>query len=182
VNETEETEETETNSSPPMTLSPYTLAALDLSPELAIPGNVAANAWRLAYASPADPFAGINLGFRDAVSTDFLVSVVVGVEEAITADEPAIWEDATSIDVHEIADYAVPVYNAERMRAYLELDPYGSDPIDGEGIGVTGDESISEVIGRVLYGYAYAIASALCEGIEEAFEDASIEGDEDETA
>ena len=178
-----ETEETETNSSPPMNLSPYTLAALDLSPDLAIPGNVAAHAWRLAYATPANPFAGVNLGFRDKESsTDFLVSVVVGVEEAITADEPAIWEDATSIDMSEIADYAVPVYNAARMRAYLELDPYGSESIDGEGIGVTGDESVSEVIGRVLYGYAYAIASALCAGIEEAYEDATIEGDEDKTA
>ena len=142
-------------------VDPRILAALDLDPELATDGNLAANVWRLAYAAPNDPLAGIGLGWQDQeASTDFLTGIVFAVEEALT-DDPE-----SEPDFAEIADSAVPTYNAERLAAYRELDPHGQKEIDPEGFGVSSADTVTEVIGRLMYGWAETIASALWSAIE----------------
>ena len=149
----------------PMRLSANMLDVLGLDADNASRGNVAAHAWRLTRATNRDPFAGLNLGFVDKqASTDFLSGIVSDI------DGGAYDRD----DLHELADGAVPVYNAERLAVLDELDPYGQEEVDPNGFGVDGTTR-AEAAGFTLYDIAEEVASAILSALDDL-------GDDDETS
>lgn len=143
-----------TDNDRPLNLEPATLAALGLGAEQAKPGNVAAHLWRLAYATPSDPFQGINLGWKDQQeSTDYLVNIVHLVDEL---------EDLDDDQLHELADSAVPSCNATEVASQLpfcEVDDFGL--LGGPSV------SVNEFAAVALYETATQLVAALMRAIRD---------------
>lgn len=132
-----------------ITLDPRILRALDLEPDndgTVSRGNVAAHAYRETFATSADPFAGINLGWVDKdASTDFLVTVVLTAEEALDNDD--------EFD----ADSCVPIYTQQLLTAAIEL---GATSVEDSGLLPADDEISMERIAQIaLYELAEQIGN-----------------------
>jgi len=163
-----------------MTIPGWLIEAMGIDSDLVTRGNVAANVYRLAYGGNE----GLNLGWVNMdQSTDWIIGIVNNTLErmeeldenaggiTLPEDRGVSWgevaemeEDAPNDAIHEIADSSVPIYNTERMAVMVEIDPMGSLPIDPEGVGIpeiTGDTTLSELAGNILYWIAWTIAGAI---------------------
>jgi hypothetical protein len=110
---------------------------------LHLDGNIAARLVN-AVEHGGNGLGGIGLGWADMeASTDFLTSIVSAVDDGET-------------DAFGIADYAVPIYTADRLYAVQEL---GLTSETSEF--ATADTSLGELAGYVLYEYGAMLADGL---------------------